>query len=373
MGESGDNVQLARSAQSAQDSISPQGLIAALRAYLSFHANVLGSRRHALRHLFDAHYSIADWRATSSMSIADSILEGVRGMQDFAGVAARAHRLGQSGDDLPLYRHPPRATPSAHRQPRSRPILAAGVLADRPAGAALLIDGRADCMRRRPGSRGRQECRRRARRASGRADSCCRTSRHRSSINRDWETGMASSIRAGIARLPGTVDGVLILLVDQPAITADDLRRLVSAWRRQSEYIAAAQYGSTTGAPAIFPQWCFRELAELHGDRGAGALLQRHAERVVPGAQGPRHRTSIRRGPSAARQTAIRNQDAKSGNGYPDRPGLGWRRCLAVAPHADVRLLLVAGETLRSRTGANSIRQSSLRPRAWSPAGRCRS
>lgn len=100
-------------------------------------------------------------------------------------------------------------------------------------------------------------------------------------INRDWETGMASSIRAGIARLPGTVDGVLILLVDQPAITADDLRRLVSAWRRQSEYIAAAQYGSTTGAPAIFPQWCFRELAELHGDRGAGALLQRHAERVV--------------------------------------------------------------------------------------------
>ncbi|MCU0758194.1 MAG: nucleotidyltransferase family protein [Steroidobacteraceae bacterium] len=100
-------------------------------------------------------------------------------------------------------------------------------------------------------------------------------------INRDWEAGMASSIRAGLARLPGTADGVLILLVDQPSVTAEDLRRLAGAWRRQPDYIAAAQYGSTTGAPAIFPRWCLRELAELRGDRGAAALLQRHADRLV--------------------------------------------------------------------------------------------
>lgn len=100
-------------------------------------------------------------------------------------------------------------------------------------------------------------------------------------INRDWEQGLSSSIRAGLARLPGTADGVLILLADQPSITTEDLRRLVGAWRRQPGYIAAAQYGSTTGAPAIFPRWCFRELGELRGDRGAGALLQRHADRVL--------------------------------------------------------------------------------------------
>jgi molybdenum cofactor cytidylyltransferase len=100
-------------------------------------------------------------------------------------------------------------------------------------------------------------------------------------INRDWDTGMSSSIRAGLARIPGTADAVLILLVDQPSVTTEDLRRLVGAWRRQPDYIAAAQYGTTTGAPAIFPHWCFRELAELRGDRGAGALIQRHADRVV--------------------------------------------------------------------------------------------
>lgn len=101
MGESGDNVQLARSAQSAQDSISPQGLIAALRAYLSFHANVLGSRRHALRHLFDAHYSIADWRATSSVN-ADSILEERARYARVQELLPEGIELGPSGDDLPL-------------------------------------------------------------------------------------------------------------------------------------------------------------------------------------------------------------------------------------------------------------------------------
>ena len=35
------------------------------------------------------------------------------------------------------------------------------------------------------------------------------------------------------------------------------------------------------GVPAIFPRWCFRELNELRGDRGAQGLLQRHVDRVV--------------------------------------------------------------------------------------------
>lgn len=100
-------------------------------------------------------------------------------------------------------------------------------------------------------------------------------------INRDWEQGMSSSIRAGLARIPGSVDGLLIMLCDQPSVTGEDLRRLVAAWRRQPDYVAAAQFGATTGAPAIFPRWLFRELAELRGDRGAGTLLQRHADRVV--------------------------------------------------------------------------------------------
>lgn len=100
-------------------------------------------------------------------------------------------------------------------------------------------------------------------------------------INRDWREGMASSIRAGIARLPSSCSAVLLMLADQAAVTAEDLKRLASSWRRQPEYIVAARYGATTGVPAIFPRSLFFDLASLRGDVGARVLLQRNPDRVV--------------------------------------------------------------------------------------------
>ncbi len=100
-------------------------------------------------------------------------------------------------------------------------------------------------------------------------------------INRDWAEGMGSSIRAGVAAVPGTVDAVLISLADQAMVTAEDLRRLIGTWRRNTESIISALYSGDVGAPAIFPRWCFRELAELRGDHGARVLMNRHADRLV--------------------------------------------------------------------------------------------
>jgi molybdenum cofactor cytidylyltransferase len=100
-------------------------------------------------------------------------------------------------------------------------------------------------------------------------------------VNRDWAEGIASSIRVGMAQVPNTADGVLIALADQAAVTTEDLRRLAGAWRRNVTSIAAAQYAGAVGVPAIFPRWCFRELTDLRGDRGAQQLLQRHTDRLV--------------------------------------------------------------------------------------------
>jgi len=100
-------------------------------------------------------------------------------------------------------------------------------------------------------------------------------------INRDWREGIASSIRAGVSRLPPSCNAVLLMLADQAAVTAEDLKRLVSAWRRQPDYIVAARYGMTTGVPAVFPRSVFSDLGALRGDTGARALLQRNPDRVV--------------------------------------------------------------------------------------------
>lgn len=100
-------------------------------------------------------------------------------------------------------------------------------------------------------------------------------------FNADHAQGLASSIRAGLAQAPFDARGALIALADQVAVTADDLRLLVSRWEQQPDRIVAALYDDTIGVPAIFPADLFRELAELQGDRGARVVLLRYPERVI--------------------------------------------------------------------------------------------
>jgi molybdenum cofactor cytidylyltransferase len=100
-------------------------------------------------------------------------------------------------------------------------------------------------------------------------------------INQQWREGLASSIRAGVSRLPSSCNAVLLTLADQAAVTAEDLKRLATAWRHQPDYIIAARYGTTTGVPAIFPRSTFSDLNALRGDVGARNLLQRDPGRVV--------------------------------------------------------------------------------------------
>lgn len=100
-------------------------------------------------------------------------------------------------------------------------------------------------------------------------------------LNRDWEEGIASSIRAAVRSAPPGASALLLLQADQVAVTGDDLRRLHSAWRRHPILIAAALYAGQPGLPAIFPRWAFTDLLDLRGDRSVGLVLRRNVDRVV--------------------------------------------------------------------------------------------
>src|SRR4051812_37825272 len=68
--------------------------------------------------------------------------------------------------------------------------------------------------------------------------------------NKDWETGMASSLRTGLDGLrgwPGRVDAALLLLVDMPGMTPQALERMV-------EHAAPAARGGATYAGARAPR-----------------------------------------------------------------------------------------------------------------------
>jgi molybdenum cofactor cytidylyltransferase len=81
--------------------------------------------------------------------------------------------------------------------------------------------------------------------------------------------------------MPSSCSAALVMLGDQVAVTADDLKRLINAWKGHDTVIAASVYQGQVGVPAIFPHWCFTEMRELRGDRGARIILERYAQRLV--------------------------------------------------------------------------------------------
>ena len=100
-------------------------------------------------------------------------------------------------------------------------------------------------------------------------------------LNRYWNEGMASSLRLAVEQADGRHDGLLITLVDQPAVTLADLRRLQALWLQHPDEWVAAAYQGTHGAPAIIPARSFAQVRALRGDEGARRLLTAQAGRLL--------------------------------------------------------------------------------------------
>lgn len=107
--------------------------------------------------------------------------------------------------------------------------------------------------------------------------------------NEAWADGMGTSVAAGVRALLARETppaAVLLTLVDQPLVNDAALGRLVDAWAyadaraHDDATIAAAQYASTVGVPAIFGRAHFDALCALPAGAGAGALLRAPGARV---------------------------------------------------------------------------------------------
>lgn len=92
-------------------------------------------------------------------------------------------------------------------------------------------------------------------------------------FNPRWREGIGSSIALAIQGLAPGTPAVMIMLCDQYLLTADDLERLLGAWRAHPERITAARWADSMGPPVIFPGTFLSGLARLSGDQGARRLL----------------------------------------------------------------------------------------------------
>ncbi|MBS1597562.1 MAG: nucleotidyltransferase family protein [Bacteroidetes bacterium] len=93
--------------------------------------------------------------------------------------------------------------------------------------------------------------------------------------NKDWEEGMASSIRCGLDHLitnkkPGAI---IIMVADQPFVSSDLLNEIIAKYKESKKPIVACGYKQALGVPVLFDKIFFSELSALKGHSGAKKII----------------------------------------------------------------------------------------------------
>ena len=103
-------------------------------------------------------------------------------------------------------------------------------------------------------------------------------------VNKDWEEGMASSVRLGLDNLltgKPYMDAVIFMVCDQPHISSSILDELIITQQKTTRQIVTCNYGESIGPPALFHKKYFGELAKLRGDVGAKNIIQQNMHDVA--------------------------------------------------------------------------------------------
>lgn len=116
--------------------------------------------------------------------------------------------------------------------------------------------------------------------------------------NPDYERGMTTSLRAGIAALPAGTPAAVMILADMPRVTPGMLAELAAAHAAERPPLVLSEYGGVLAPPTLFDRALFAELLALPDDRCPRSVVRRHREAAV-----------VRRWPAAALADLDRPED----------------------------------------------------------------
>lgn len=101
-------------------------------------------------------------------------------------------------------------------------------------------------------------------------------------INPRHETGMLSSIQAGLSSLEShSPDAVMLFPVDQPAVSLKLIERLILAFLESGKAVVLPAYDGRRGHPALFGRSVFSELMTAPPEVGARAVVRADPSRVL--------------------------------------------------------------------------------------------
>jgi molybdenum cofactor cytidylyltransferase len=105
--------------------------------------------------------------------------------------------------------------------------------------------------------------------------------------NANWNSGQLSSLLVGLdapvrgAAGDGTIEAVMMTLVDIPLVSPATCARVLAAWRASRAPIVRPARGGDHGHPVIFDRAIFDELRAADPRHGAKPVVRAHADRIL--------------------------------------------------------------------------------------------
>ncbi|MBM4038086.1 MAG: nucleotidyltransferase family protein [Planctomycetes bacterium] len=99
--------------------------------------------------------------------------------------------------------------------------------------------------------------------------------------NPDAEGDMLSSVRCGLRALPEECEAALVVLGDQPGVTAEVVAAVVEAFRSGGRGIVVPTHRGRRGHPLLFSMRYRGEVLSRFNGTGLRGLLQAHLEDVL--------------------------------------------------------------------------------------------
>lgn len=93
--------------------------------------------------------------------------------------------------------------------------------------------------------------------------------------NRDFASGLSTSVKAGVEALSPSAIGAMFLLGDMPLVSTATLQRLGKAFGAKPTEVVVPTFRGRRGNPVVLPRRLFGEVSKLTGDRGARPILER--------------------------------------------------------------------------------------------------
>jgi len=100
-------------------------------------------------------------------------------------------------------------------------------------------------------------------------------------VNPGYRKGMSSSIRVGLRSIDRDADAVLIVLGDQPFLSARTVDAVVDGFVEKRAPVVVPVLRGVRGNPVLFARSVFPKAVKIRGDVGAKSVVKAYGESVL--------------------------------------------------------------------------------------------